>query len=105
LLKEENESVEIKWSRAALNQLAEILDFIIGNNFDPYANELEDKIISKLDRLIENASLYPIDRYKKNNDGSWRAFEVDDYRVSYKVQKSTIRVIRIRHTSRRPRNY
>ena len=103
--KEENVSVEIKWSRAALAQLAEILDFIVENNFSSYAIELEDKIISKLDQLVENSSLYPADRYKKNNDGSWRAFELDNYRISYKVQKSNIRVIRIRHTSRRPRNY
>jgi plasmid stabilization system protein ParE len=97
--------VEIKWSNRALNQFAEILDFIVENGFGQYAIELEDRIIDKLDALHKNQQLYPADRFKRNNNGSWYAFEVDEYRISYKQHKSHITVIRIRHTSRRPRIY
>lgn len=103
--KEENASVEIKWSKVALSQFTGILDFIVENGFGSYAIELEDGIIARLDALAENSELYPADRFKKNNDGSWRAFEVDDYRVSYKIFRSHINIIRIRHTNRKPRKY
>jgi len=65
LRKEENASVEIKWSKTALTQFAEILDFIVENGFGSYAVELEDRIIVKLDALIENKELYPPDRFKR----------------------------------------
>ena len=103
--KEENASVEIRWSKAALNQFAEVLDFILENDFGQYATELEDKIILKLEALILNQQLYPADRFKRDNNGSWRAFEVDEYRISYRLHKSHITVVRIRHTSRKPKIY
>ena len=101
----ENGPVEIKWSKPALTQLDKALDFIIGNGFISYAAELEEGIISMIDNLADNHTIYPADKYKKDNDGSYRAFEMDEYRVSYRVKKSQIKIIRIRHTSRKPLKY
>jgi plasmid stabilization system protein ParE len=97
--------VEVKWSKPALHQLDKALDFIIENGFISYAAELEESIISRIDNLIDNYTIYPSDKYKKDNDGSYRAFEVDEYRISYRVKKSQIKIIRVRHTSRRPLKY
>lgn len=102
---EENASVEIKWSKLALDQLTDILDFILESGFDGYSRQLEENILSKTDKLIDNYTLYPTDKYKKDNDGSYHAFEIDDFRISYRVKKSEINIIRIRHTSRRTRKY
>lgn len=97
--------MEIKWSKPALDQLDQVLDFILVKGFTSYAFELNENILLRIESLAENYDIYPADRFKKGNDGSYHAFEVDDYRISYRVTKSTIRIIRIRHTSRRPHKY
>ena len=97
--------MEIRWSRPALIQFDKALDFIIGEGYPSYADELEEKILSRVDNLINNYNIYPADKYKKANDGTYHAFEVDEYRISYRVQSKLIKIIRIRHTSRKTRMY
>jgi len=38
----------------------------------------------------------------KDNDGSFRAFEKYNYRVTYKVKETEIIIARVRHISREP---
>jgi plasmid stabilization system protein ParE len=97
--------VVVKWSKPALDQLDKALDFIISEGFISYAAKLEESIISRIENLVRNYNIYPIDRYKKDNDGSYHAFEVEEYRISYRVKNSQVKIIRIRHTSRKPRKY
>jgi plasmid stabilization system protein ParE len=97
--------MEIKWSKNALLQLDKALNFISGNGFYIYAQQVEDNIIERVENLITNYNIYPVDKYKKDNDGSYRAFEIDEYRVSYRIKDAQINIIRIRHTSRKPRKY
>jgi len=81
--------VEIKWSKPALDQLDQVLDFILEKGFTSYAFELNENILLRIESLTENYNIYPADRFKKNNDGNYHAFEVGDYRISYRVTKST----------------
>jgi len=97
--------VEIKWSKSARDQLDKALDFILEEGFITYAAKLQKGILLRVENLIDNHDIYPIDKYKKDNDGSYHAFEIDDYRISYRVKNSMIRIIRIRHTSRKIRKY
>ena len=97
--------MEIEWSKPAREQLDKALDFILEKGFIEYAFELNDNILLRIENLTENHNIYQIDRYKKNNNGSYHAFEIDEYRISYRVMKSKIRIIKIRHTSRRTRKY
>ncbi|QKJ31894.1 type II toxin-antitoxin system RelE/ParE family toxin [Mucilaginibacter mali] len=97
--------MRVNWSKAALSQLEKALDFISGQGFIDYAIEVEDGIVSRIENLPENYNIYPIDKYKNGNDGSFRAFEFNEYRVSYRIKKSEIKILRIRHTSRKPLNY
>lgn len=46
--------------------------------------------------------MFPLHRLRKNNNGSFRAFEKYNYRVSYKVGITQVIILRIRHTSREP---
>ncbi len=68
----------VKWSKSALEQLDKALDFIIGEGFISYADKLEARIISRIENLVDNYNIYPIDKYKKDNDGSYHAFEVEE---------------------------
>jgi len=95
----------VTWSKPAWRQFGKALDYIVENGFISYADELEENIISRIETLMDNYAVYPLDKYKKNNDGTYRAFEVDDYRISYRVKGSLIRVVRLRHTSRKPSKY
>jgi plasmid stabilization system protein ParE len=40
-----------------------------------------------------------------NNNGTYRAFEIYRYRISYLVKKEEVIVARIRHTSMKPEHY
>ena len=66
---------------------------------------MRDELIDLTIALSENPEKYALDKYKINNDGSWRAFEKYHYRVSYKITATQIRVVRLRHTSKSPLNY
>jgi plasmid stabilization system protein ParE len=95
----------IKWNKAAVQQLLDAIRFIEENDFYSYAEELERDILSRIRNLPQNPTLYPLDKYRRNNDGSYHAFEVDQYRVSYRNKKDEIRIVRVRHTSRRVRKH
>ena len=95
----------IKWNKAAIQQLLDALRFIEENDFHSYAEQLEIEILSRIRNIPQNPSIYPLDKYRRDNDGSYHAFEVDHYRISYRAQKDEIRIVRIRHTSRKPRKY
>jgi len=55
--------------------------------------------------LRSNPEIHSPDKYKQNNDGNFRVFELHRYRIAYYVGESEIRILRVRHTSREPRNY
>lgn len=66
------------------------------------AEMVRDEIIDASIELPRHPEKYPLDKFKKNNDGSWRAFEKHHYRVSYRITPDAIRIVRLRHTSRSP---
>lgn len=97
--------MRIKWNKTAIQQLLDAVRFIEEHGFHSYAEQLESEILSRIRHLPSNPEIYPIDKYRKNNNGSYHAFEVDQYRISYRNNKDEIRIVRVRHTSRRPSKY
>ncbi len=97
--------MKVNWSKTALNQLDKALDFLFENGFYSYAIDVEDSILSRVENLADNHQIYPVDKYKSENDGTYRAFEVNEYRVSYRAKDDQVKVLRIRHTSRKPKRY
>ena len=97
--------MRIKWNKVAVKQLLDAIKFIEETGFQSYAEELEGNILSKIRNLSVNPILYPIDKFRKNNNGSYHAFGVDNYRISYRIMKEEIRIVRVRHTSRKPIKY
>jgi plasmid stabilization system protein ParE len=45
------------------------------------------------------------DKYRLNNDGSFRAYEIHQYRIAYFIGEDHIRIVRMRHTSQEPQEY
>ena len=92
----------IKWNKLAVKQLLEAIEYLEENDLLEYAQKIEQEILLKIRLLSQSSDIYQSDRFKKNNDGSFRAFEVDRYRISFRKLEKEIRILRIRHTGRRP---
>lgn len=94
--------MEIKWNKLAVKQLMEAIQYLEDNNLSVFAEKIEKEILTKIKLLPQNSTIYQADRLKRNNDGTYYAFEVNRYRISYRKIKKEIRILRIRHSSRRP---
>jgi plasmid stabilization system protein ParE len=69
------------------------------------AEKFKREILKKIDELLLQPERYSPDKYKINNDGSYRAFEIFSYRISYRYISNQIRIIRLRHTKMNPDRY
>jgi len=69
------------------------------------AEKVKAKILASIKELIKNPLRHAPDRYRSNNDGSYRAYEIYKYRITYHVSADEIHVIRIRHTKMTPLEY
>ena len=94
--------MEVKWNKLAVKQLIDAIEYLEDNKLFAYAEKIEVEILTKIRSLPKTSQIYQPDRLKKNNDGSFHAFEVDRYRISYRKLPKEIRILRIRHSSRRP---
>jgi len=97
-------SLTIKWNRRAIEHFDHAIAYI-ENDSPKNAEKFKIDILYKIDGLIKHPEKYSPDKYKINNDGSFRAFELHRYRISYRYKKDEIRIIRIRHTKMNPLNY
>lgn len=94
----------IVWSALAKNELKRAYEYILKDSHQNAVKFRQDVIDAVLS-LRGQPNKHRADKYKTNNDGTWRAFEIHHYRVSYRVKNNQIRITRIRHTSRSPRLY
>lgn len=89
------------WGKAAMAELRKAYHYIQLDSIQN-AEMVRDDIIDITTTLPQHPEKYPLDKFKTNNDGSWRAFEIHHYRVSYRVTSGAIKIVRLRHTSRSP---
>jgi len=47
------------------------------------AQSVKDALITTTIELTKDPGKHPLDKFKIDNDGSWRAFEKNHYRISY----------------------
>lgn len=92
------------WTESAKEQLEEIYRYIAEDSI-LQADITFDKIISAATILSQQPYKFPPDKYKIDNDNSYRAFEIYRYRISYKITSDVIYIIRIRSTYQNPVNY
>lgn len=69
------------------------------------ATKVVTDIATAVNKAINNPEFYGPDKYKINNDGSYRAFEKHHYRIVYRFSKNIIRVLRVRHTKMEPKEF
>ncbi|MEO5946842.1 MAG: type II toxin-antitoxin system RelE/ParE family toxin [Chitinophagaceae bacterium] len=94
----------IKWNRRAINHFDEAIENIQKNS-PANAQKVKNEILLQINSLLKHTEKYNPDKYKTNNDGNFRAFEIHHFPVSYRCKGTDIRIIRIRHTKMNPLEY
>ncbi len=74
----------IVWSDGAKADLKKAYEYIAVDSLKNATLVLNTLIDLTLE-LTKNPEMYALDKFKKNNDGSWRAFEKYNYRISYRI--------------------
>jgi plasmid stabilization system protein ParE len=92
------------WSNVAKRELQRAFEYIKKDS-PQNASKVIDENIKLTISLQLKLEIHRLDRYKTNNDGSYRAFELHRYRISYRILPDTIRIVRMRPTSRSPLIY
>ena len=98
------EQVRVVWSADARMQLKEVYKYIAKSSVQN-ATKVRSDIINATRKIPLNPYLHTPDKYKVDNDGTYRAFEKHRYRIAYRVFEKEIRILRVRHTSMEPEGY
>jgi len=92
------------WPAKARKQLLEAYEYIKLDSVQN-AEKVRKDILASTRELSISSKVYRPDKYKKDNDGNFRAFELHRYRIAYHIGKDEITVVRVRHSSMEPLDY
>ena len=95
---------EIRWPLAVQRQLAKAYKYILQDSYQN-AEKIKSDILVSTRKLSTHPEMFAPDKYRKNNDGSFRAYEIHRYRIAYRVTENEITIVRVRHTSMEPKPY
>ncbi|MDE3185330.1 MAG: type II toxin-antitoxin system RelE/ParE family toxin [Bacteroidota bacterium] len=95
---------EVIWPQKSQNQLAKAYEHILTDSIQS-AEKVKQEILASTRKLATLPEMHPLGKYRKNNDGSFRAYELYHYRISYRVTEKQIIIVRVRHTKRIPKAY
>ena len=98
------EKLEIVWTKRSQNDMRNAFDYTSQDSVQNALSVLEE-IVAMTNKAITNPEYFAPDKYKENNDGSYRAFEKHHYRISFRFDSKVIRILRVIHTSREPKLY
>ncbi len=96
--------IEIHWSDEARLDLKDLYYYIKKDSIEA-AKKVKKEIFSSSIKLKDNPMMFEADRFKIDNDGSFRVYHVYDYRISYRIKDDIIRILRVTHSSLEPREY
>lgn len=95
---------KIIWDKQPVIYLKEIIRYI-RNDSPKNAEKVKNDILKSIKALAQKPEIHPPDKFKSNNEGNYRAFELHRIRVGYLVKENEIIIARIRHTSQEPLEY
>lgn len=95
---------EIIWNARAAAAFRELYEYISKESV-VNAERVRIGITKAIDGLAIHPERFPLDRFRKNNTGNYRAFEKYSYRIAYKHTEKEIIILRIRHVKREPKPY
>lgn len=98
------EKYTLVWTKASQQQIKQAYEHIRKDSLQN-AEKVVTDIVVALNKALNNPEIYGRDKYKVDNDGTYRSFEKHHFRISYRFTGNIIRVLRVRHTSREPKEY
>lgn len=99
-----NKKQAIVWDKLAKEYLKQSLNFIKQESPQNALN-IKREIKAAIDAIPAYPKRYPTDKYRINNIGNYRALEIYNFRISYFIGNTEIRIVRIRHTGQEPKEY
>lgn len=99
-----SKGLNLVWTASAKKQLREIIGHIKKDS-PQNAIKVREKILHSTSSIPGQPLKHNPDKFKLDNDGSFRAYEIYRYRIVYFVSENTIVILRISHTSREPKEY
>ncbi|WP_299223983.1 type II toxin-antitoxin system RelE/ParE family toxin [uncultured Aquimarina sp.] len=97
---------EIIWTNYATVELNEaFLDLLEQSESIEITTRVMGEVVESVEILKTHPEIYKLDKLRKNNKGTIRAFEKHSYRISYQVEKDTVYIIRIRYAGKEPLEY
>lgn len=94
----------VTWSKAATSQYYDILAYL-SEEAPEAVGIVGNALLDMIESLVTEYNNHPPDRFKKNNDGTFKAAVVFSYRISYQIGDISVNILRIRHTSKEPLEY
>lgn len=95
---------KIRWDKQALYYFRDAVRYIRKDS-PQNAEKVKKEILDKINELSMRPEMHAPDKYKINNDGGYRAFELHRFRVGYLVKEDEIIIARIRNTNQEPLDY
>ena len=95
---------KIHWDKKATKYLKEFIGYIRKDSLQN-AEKVKSDILKSIKALSQRPEIHQPDKFKSNNNGNYRAFELHRIRVAYFVKEDKIIIARIRHTSQEPLEY
>lgn len=92
------------WNATARKQAKKIYSYIAKESVQN-AKKVIEEIIAATEKLDKNPDRFGLDKFKNNNNGSYRYFELYKYRVAFRIYKTKIRILRVRSTDQEPLEY
>ena len=97
---------KIIWTNHATAELNEaFLDLLEESQSIETTTRVISEIVESVEILKTHPEIYTVDKLRKNNKGTIRAFEKHSYRISYQVEKDTVYIIRLRYAGKEPLEY
>ena len=94
----------IIWRNSAIIYLEKALDYIREDS-----PQNAQKIALKINAALLKAAINPehctIDKFKKDNNRSFRVLFIYHYRISFFYDESQILIVRVRHSKQKPLNF
>ncbi len=98
------ENRKVKWAAHAFSQFEKVYYYL--QQFDDrYAEKVRLEIFKKVEQVSRHPEHYSLEKYKTDNDGSYRYFELLHIRISFRLIDNEIRIVRVRHTKMQPQNF
>jgi len=95
---------KITWDKRALDYFRESILYIRKDS-PQNADKVKKEVLEKINELSKRPEIHNPDKYKLNNSGSYRAFELHRFRIGYLVKEDEIIIARVRNTNQEPLDY